>query len=466
MIKANQKILNIIQVVIDGAIIAISLCLACIIRFRSGLFSVEWHLDFITYLKPLIIIIPLYLFMYSLHKLYTPHRKKDLFTEFVNVVKSNFIGLIILMTILFIIKQIHYSRSVLLIFTVLSVTLTTTERVIIRLILRNIRKKGYNLKHIIVIGAGELAVEFLSKLSIHKYLGYNVFGILDDNEKIRYKIKGAEVIDRIDELDRYLSKHIIDEVVIAISLEEYGKLKNIINTCEKNGVRAQIIPDYNKYIPAQPYIDEIDGLQLIHIRHVPLDNIFNKFLKRTIDIVLSLAAIIIFSPVMVSTAITIKLASPGPIIFRQERVGLNGRRFIMYKFRSMHVQSEEVAATKWTTENDSRKTRFGTFIRKVSLDELPQLFNVLKGDMSLAGPRPERPFFVERFKEEIPKYMIKHQVRPGITGWAQVNGWRGNTSIRKRIEYDIYYIENWSLLLDIKIFWLTIFSGFVNRNAY
>lgn len=466
MIKKNQKILNTMLVILDGIIIAVSLLLAWVIRFKSGLFVVEGHLDFYTYLKPLFVIIPLYLSIYSLHKLYTPHRKNDLFTEISNIIKSNFFGLIILMTILFIVKQIHYSRYVLLLFSMLSVLLTSLERVAIRLFLRNLRKRGFNLKHIIVIGTGELAVEFLKRVHKNKYLGYNVFGILDDNKKIGCKIKGASVIGRINELDKYLAKHVIDEVIIAIPLDEYYKLKDIINTCEKNGVRTLIIPDYNKYIPARPYIDELDGLQLINIRHVPLDNILNSFIKRLMDIVLSLAAIVIFSPVMISTAIMIKITSPGPIIYKQERVGLNGRRFYMYKFRSMHVHDDEVAATTWTTRDDPRKTKFGSFIRRTSIDELPQLFNVLKGEMSLVGPRPERPFFVEKFKEEIPKYMIKHQVRPGITGWAQVNGWRGDTSIAKRIEHDIYYIENWSLLFDIKILWLTIFKGFVNENAY
>lgn len=466
MIKKNQKILNTTLVIIDGIIISISLILAWFIRFKSGLFTVEGHLDFITYLKPLFLIIPLYLSIYSINKLYTPHRRKDLITEIGNIVKSNFFGLIILMTILFLVKQIHYSRYVLLIFSILSILLTSLERVAIRIILRTLRKKGFNIKHILVIGASDLAVEFLRKITINKQLGYRVFGILDDNKKIGYRIKGASVIGRINELDKILNKHAIDEVIIAISLDEYSKLKDIINTCEKNGIRTQIIPDYIKYIPAKPYVDEIDGLQLINIRHVPLDNIFNSFIKRLMDIVLSLISIIVFSPVMIFTAIIIKLTSPGPILFKQERVGLNGRRFNMYKFRSMHVHNEEIAATKWTTKDDPRKTKFGSFIRKVSIDELPQLFNVLKGDMSLVGPRPERPFFVEKFKEEIPKYMIKHQVRPGITGWAQVNGWRGDTSIVKRIEHDLYYIENWSLLLDIKILWFTIFKGFVNKNAY
>ena len=208
------------------------------------------------------------------------------------------------------------------------------------------------------------------------------------------------------------------------------------------------------------------GLPVINIRYVPLSNTFNAIIKRAVDIVGSLVCLVLFSPVMLVTAVLIKLTSPGPLIFKQERVGLHNQPFIMYKFRSREVQKANVEQKGWTTRHDPRVTGIGKFIRRTSIDELPQLINVLKGEMSLIGPRPERPQFVEKFREEIPRYMIKHQVRPGMTGWAQVNGYRGDTSIRKRIEYDLYYIENWTLGLDIKILFLTVFKGFVNKNAY
>lgn len=219
-------------------------------------------------------------------------------------------------------------------------------------------------------------------------------------------------------------------------------------------------------IPTKPYTEDLLGLPVINIRQVPLTNTFNNFIKRTVDLFGAVAAIILFSPVMIVTAGLIKLTSPGPLIFKQERVGRHNKTFYMYKFRSMEVQKEQDEQKAWTVKNDPRVTGIGKFIRKTSIDELPQLFNVLKGEMSLVGPRPERPQFVEKFREEIPRYMIKHQVRPGMTGWAQVNGYRGDTSIRKRIEYDLYYIENWTMGLDIKILILTIFRGFVNKNAY
>lgn len=258
----------------------------------------------------------------------------------------------------------------------------------------------------------------------------------------------------------------MDEVAITLNLNEYHKLEQIVAICEKSGVHTKFVPDYYNFISTNPYTEDLDGLPVINIRNVPLTNTVNRMIKRLIDIIGSIVALILFSPIMLVVAILVKKSSPGPIFFAQERIGLGNKPFKMYKFRSMGVQDPKKEAKEWTTKNDARVTPVGRIIRKTSLDELPQFWNVLKGDMSLIGPRPERPLFVEKFKEEIPRYMIKHQVRPGITGWAQVNGFRGDTSIRSRIEHDLYYIENWSLGLDIKILFLTFFKGFVNKNAY
>ncbi|MGI6227947.1 MAG: undecaprenyl-phosphate glucose phosphotransferase, partial [Peptococcales bacterium] len=394
------------------------------------------------------------------------HRNKGLTEEALNITIVNIIGVVILISILFIIKEINYSRLVILLFAVFSSILTILERFTVRRTLRYLRKHGYNLKHILVIGAGELGQEFVKRVKANKELGYNIVGFLDERKKLGRNIKDIEIIGRTSELEDVINKYSLDEIIVTLSIKDYDLLKEIISIGEKSGIKVQIVPDYLKYIPARPYVDEIDGMPLINIRRIPLDNIANNLIKRTFDFFVSLICIILLSPIMLVVAILIKLTSPGPIIFKQERVGLNRKNFMMYKFRSMKVQTDEESDTQWTTENDPRKTKIGTFIRKTSIDELPQLFNVLKGDMSLIGPRPERPYFVEQFKEKIPKYMVKHQVRPGITGWAQVNGWRGDTSIEERIKCDIYYIENWSLALDIKIIALTVIKGFVNKNAY
>lgn len=269
---------------------------------------------------------------------------------------------------------------------------------------------------------------------------------------------------KIDGLQGILDKNSLDEIVITLSIAEYGKLEKIVANCEKSGVHTKFVPDYNNVIPTRAYTEDLQGLPVINIRHVPLNSGFNRFIKRSGDIVGSALLIVLFSPAMLLVALAVRITSKGPVIYRQERVGLHNRRFMMYKFRSMRVEtSDEI---RFTTANDDRTTKVGRLIRKFSLDELPQLFNVLKGDMSLVGPRPERPYFVEQFREEIPRYMIKHQVRPGMTGWAQINGFRGDTSIERRIECDLYYIENWTVMFDLSILFQTIYKGFVNKNAY
>ena len=291
-------------------------------------------------------------------------------------------------------------------------------------------------------------------------------GILDDSFQPGTEYKGIKVIGRVKDLTTLLQENQPDEIAITLGLDEYDRLEDIVALCEKSGVHTKFIPDYNHIIPTKPYTEDIQGLPVINIRHVPLTNGLNRAVKRTFDFFGAIGAIILFSPVMLVVALFIKITDPGPLIFKQKRVGLKNKTFYMYKFRSMVIQKKADEEKAWTTKNDPRITPFGKFIRKTSIDELPQLFNVLKGDMSLVGPRPERPMFVDKFKEEIPRYMVKHQVRPGMTGWAQVNGLRGDTSIKKRIEYDLYYIENWTLGFDIKILFLTVFKGFVNKNAY
>ena len=278
--------------------------------------------------------------------------------------------------------------------------------------------------------------------------------------------RGIKVLGRIANLMVILPENRLDEIAITLGLSEYYRLQEIVAMCEKSGVHTKFIPDYNNIIPTKPYTEDLLGLPVINIRHVPLSNTLNRWMKRLMDIFGSIVAIILFSPIMLFAVIMIKLTSPGPLIYKQERVGLHNHTFMMYKFRTMYVQTEEEEKKGWTQKNDPRVTKVGGFLRKTSLDEFPQLFNVLKGDMSLVGPRPERPQYVEKFREEIPRYMIKHQVRPGMTGWAQVNGYRGDTSITKRIEHDLYYIENWTLGFDFKIMFLTVFKGFINKNAY
>lgn len=494
MIRQNQKYLNRMLVLIDAISIILALVLSWIIRFKSGIINInDGHLTFQQYLFPLILIIPLYIFIYSIFNLYTPQRVKKSFEEFGSIIKSNVVGILIFILALYLFKVVDYSRYLIFIFSFLCIMFTFIERFVMRLILRRLRKKGYNLKHILIVGLSEMTYELMNKLVFNSHWGYSIVGILDDNvepgnlminNKLNAELNNLDqdtyeeaaatvdyfqdtkIIGKIDSLQKVLNESNVDEIFITLNLKEYEKIGNVIGVCEKMGIRVQIIPGYYKYIPARPYLEDMDGLPMINLRYVPLDNLLNNFIKRSFDIMFSTFCVIVFSPIMIATSLIMKLTSPGPLIFKQERIGQNRKSFTMYKFRSMKIQLIKDEIKQWTTKEDCRITKFGSFIRKTSIDELPQLFNVLKGDMSLIGPRPERPFFVDKFKEEIPKYMIKHHVRPGMTGWAQVHGWRGDTSIDKRIEYDIYYIENWSFIIDIKILWLTIFKGFMNKNAY
>ena len=423
-------------------------------------------LPFRIYAAAILPIVLVYLLLYYIFSLYTPKRVQGRRLEMWNIVKANTVGIALILGAFYLIKMMHFSRELLAIFYFVNILLETGLRNLIRYFLRSMRKNGYNLKHILLVGYSHAAEEYIDRIIANPQWGYKIRGILDDHIEAGTEYKGVKVLGRIANLMVILPQNRLDEIAITLGLNEYYRLEEIVALCEKSGVHTKFIPDYNRVIPTKPYTEDILGLPVINIRHVPLTNTYYAFLKRTMDIVGSICAIILFSPVMLFSVIMIKLTSPGPLIFKQERVGLHNQPFMMYKFRSMEVQAPEKEKTRWTVKDDPRVTGFGKFMRKTSIDELPQLFNVLKGEMSLVGPRPERPFFVEKFKEEIPRYMIKHQVRPGITGWAQVNGYRGNTSIRKRIEYDLYYIENWTLGLDIKILFLTVFKGFINKNAY
>jgi len=318
----------------------------------------------------------------------------------------------------------------------------------------------------LIVGYSSAAESYIDRLISNPQWGYRILGILDDGKAKGSEYRNIKVLGSISELETMCSTHTLDEIAITLRLRDYNRLEHIVAVCEKSGVHTQFVPDYNNVIPTTAHTEDIDGLPVINIRHVPLSNSFNKFIKRIVDLFGAFCMLLIFGIPMLIVSILIKLTSPGPLIFKQIRVGLHNREFNMYKFRSMKLQDANAEKKAWTTKNDPRVTWIGGIIRKTSIDELPQVFNVLKGDMSLVGPRPERPFFVEKFQEEIPRYNVKHQVRPGITGWAQVNGFRGDTSIRKRIDCDLYYIENWTLGLDFKILFLTFFKGFINKNAY
>lgn len=470
MIKENQKTFNRIHVIIDGCLLALSYLFSYYLRFYSPFRELFENIggkhSLAKYSEVLILLIPGYLVIYYYCNLYGPNRSRSKRIEIWNIIKANAFGLAYFTFFLYLTNRENYARGLTIFFFLTNIIFDTAFRSILSYSLRMARKKGFNLKHIVLVGYSHAAEAYIDRILANPQWGYYIHGILDDNMERGTKYKNIKVLGAIDNLLEILPQNRLDEIAITLSISDYSKLERIVGLCEKSGVHTKFIPDYQNFFPTKPYTEDLNGLPVINIRNVPLSNTFNRVVKRIVDFVGVICALIIFSIPMATVAIIIKCTSPGPIIFSQIRVGSHNKEFKMYKFRSMEVQSELKEKRAWTTFNDPRVTKIGKFIRKTSIDELPQLFNILKGEMSLVGPRPERPFFVEKFKEEIPRYMIKHQVQPGLTGWAQINGYRGDTSIRKRIEYDLYYIENWTLGLDFKILFLTIFKGFINKNAY
>lgn len=429
----------------DAGIIGATYFFSWYLRFKSGLFVQDAGvLPSKTYFSALFLIIPGYLLLYSIFQLYMPRRVKSYRKELMDIIRANGIGFMIFILVLYFIKQEHFSRQMLCIFFFINISLEFASRYLIRTILWKMRKQGLNQKHILMIGESQMAEQYMDRLRENPKWGYQVFAHLKDEEKLERILEGNE----------------LDEVVIALRAEDYGKLERIVDVCEKAGVHTKMIPDFGNVISTRPYIEDVQGIPVIHVRRVPLNIMRNRAAKRAVDLIGATVAIILFSPVMLLTVLVVALTEEGSVIYRQERVGLHNQVFYMYKFRSMIMQDEEKEKAEWSTRNDPRITPVGKLIRRTSIDELPQLFNVLKGEMSLVGPRPERPQFVQKFRDEIPRYMVKHQVRPGMTGWAQINGYRGDTSIEKRIEYDLYYIENWTMVFDMKILILTIFKGF------
>lgn len=429
----------------DAGIIGAAYFFSWYLRFKSGFFVQDAGvLPAKTYFSALFLIIPGYLLLYSIFQLYMPRRVKSYRKELMDIIRANGIGFMIFILVLYFIKQEHFSRQMLCIFFFINISLEFASRYLIRTILWKMRKQGLNQKHILMIGESQMAEQYMDRLRENPKWGYQVFAHLKDEEKLERILEGNE----------------LDEVVIALRAEDYGKLERIVDVCEKAGVHTKMIPDFGNVISTRPYIEDVQGIPVIHVRRVPLNIMRNRAAKRAVDLIGATVAIILFSPVMLLTVLVVALTEEGSVIYRQERVGLHNQVFYMYKFRSMIMQDEEKEKAEWSTRNDPRITPVGKLIRRTSIDELPQLFNVLKGEMSLVEPRPERPQFVQKFRDEIPRYMVKHQVRPGMTGWAQINGYRGNTSIEKRIEYDLYYIENWTMVFDMKILILTIFKGF------
>ncbi len=460
MIRENQKLFNWLNIISDACILLAALPAAYWLRFcvLPGGASVI-PLERYVFLNVGLTVVQVALF--ALLGLYGSFRHVRLRQELPRLWQASLIGLALLFSWLFLDHGTHYSRLTWGICYLLAVTAWSLKRVLLRQVLRLARRRGFNQKWVLLVGSGETARRYCRELAADPALGYQILGYLAGGQGA---LSGdLKRLGTVEELEEILEARKPDEVVSALEMYEFAQTPQVINACDKAGIRLSIIPPYAKFLPGRPQFDELNGIPLMTMRRVPLDLAVNAACKRLFDILGSAVLLVLASPVMLVCAVGVKLSSPGPVIFKQERVGLNQKHFDMYKFRSMRLNDAQDSA--WSTARDDRRTRFGSFIRKCSLDELPQLWNVLRGDMSLVGPRPELPHFVEQFREDVPLYMVKHQVRPGITGWAQVNGFRGDTSIQGRIDCDLYYIEHWSLLFDLQILWMTLFRGkFLNAE--
>ena len=358
------------------------------------------------------------------------------------------------------------SRLVWALFIVFNVSLSYASRDIARTVMRRRFKAGLGLRRVLIAGTGELGRHVADRFLRHAEFGYSIVGFIDettDDSQLGYR--GIPLLGSLVDAERLLKEERVDQLYVALPLDQHVNMLKLIEISNKECVDVKVIPDFLQFVTLRARLEELDGIPLINVNDVPLRG-FNSAVKRVIDIGCSSAALALLCGPMTIIAAAIRLSSDGPILYRQERMGLDGQPFELLKFRSMYPDAERESGPVWASENDPRRTAVGKFLRRFSLDELPQLWNVLMGDMSLVGPRPERPFFVDQFKDRVPQYMLRHKVKAGITGWAQVNGWRGNTSIEKRIEYDLYYIENWSVALDFKIMWLTIMYLSFHRHAY
>ena len=467
MLKKHSKFFETMVLLLDCVTLSCSWILAYYVRFYIPIIPVSKGIPpFYTYITLLLIMLPIWYIVFKAFGLYRPRRISSKIAEVIDVAKGTTIAILILVSLTFFVRQYEFSRLTFLYFWIICMTTLCIERILFRELLRFIRKRGYNLRHAIIVGTGSLGQDVTDRVHGHPELGIKIRGFLsEDNSQIGNELKGFKVLDTFENIRSVVVNQKIDMVLITLPLSAHERLKSILDDIGDEMVSIMLIPDLLEFATLRGGIGEFEGMPIISLRDTPLYG-WNIVIKRVTDIVLSLTIILVTSPLMFVISLLIKATSKGPVFYSQERMGLDGKIFNMLKFRTMEIQAEKETGPVWAAKNDSRRTSIGTFLRKTSLDELPQFFNVLKGDMSIVGPRPEREFFIQQFKNKVPKYMLRHKMKAGITGWAQISGWRGNTSLEKRIECDLYYIENWSLRLDLAIMWLTIWRGLVNKHAY
>ena len=462
MLKAHSRLLEHLTLAFDLCLIAVCWVSAYAVRFHlMRVTDVPPFRDYALQLLPILVV---WGFAFHAFDLYRPSRLGSHLSEWFRVAIASTLGVLVLIAIMtFAFRGYDYSRLVITFFLVQSIVVVSLARAAFREVLRFARRRGYNQRYAIVVGGGEPAAEVLRVLRRRVDVGIRVLGLLSD--KAEAPAIDAPRLGGLEEIRAVLDRQQVDIVFIALPHSEYPRLTAVLNEIGDDPVTIHFVPDVFGLASLRGGVEEFESIPFIHLRESPLYG-WNRVAKRVLDLVVGGGALVLAAPAMLAIATALKLVSSGPVLYRQERMGLDGQRFQMLKFRTMRVDAERETGPVWARPDDSRRTRLGTFLRRWSLDELPQLWNVLRGEMSLVGPRPERPSFVEEFRRRVPGYMLRHKMKAGITGWAQINGWRGQTSIEKRIEYDLYYIERWSLGFDLKILLLTFWSGFRNRNAY
>jgi Undecaprenyl-phosphate glucose phosphotransferase len=467
MLKEKRQLFEAVFMAVDLVVVSIAWVLAYWLRFETGWVAVDKGVpDFMHYLSMTLFIWLIWAFVFKRMGLYKPMRGVSRTYELWTLVNANALAvlLFIAVTYLFREKSVPFSRLVFVYFGVICVVFTALQRSAVRSVLREIRRRGYNLRYLLLVGEGAVAEDIADRIRSQRELGIQLVGCVGKETNGRKGAGGLPVLGTYENVAQIASSRDIDQVIVALCLEDTHLLPEIMSQLSDSLVDVKVVPDLYRFVNLGGYIEEFEGLPVINLQESKLAG-FGLYAKRAVDFLLAILLILIFSPLMFLIALAVKLTSRGPVFYVQERVSYDGSPFNIYKFRTM-TQDAERSGAGWTKQGDARVTPLGRFLRSTSLDELPQLFNVLTGDMSIVGPRPERPVFIKEFRTQIPRYMLRHKVPAGMTGWAQVHGWRGDTSIDKRIEYDLYYIENWSLLLDFKILLMTLFRGFTNRNAY
>jgi Undecaprenyl-phosphate glucose phosphotransferase len=462
MLRAHSRLFEHLALAADLVIIVGSWVGAYVLRFY--VFPHNGIPPFRGYALQLLPILVVWGVAYRAFDLYRPHRLGSHLAEWFDIAKASTLGVLVLIAIMtFVFRGYDYSRIAIAMFWGVSIVGASLSRAVFRELLRVARRHGYNQRYAVLVGGGEPAAEVLRVLRRRPDTGIRLLGLLSDKrdgEGLALPWLGG-----VEEIRAVLSSRQIDIVIIALPHTDYSRLGVVLNEIGDEPVTIHFVPDLFSLASLRGGVEEFESVPFIHLRESPLYG-WNLVLKRGFDVVLGTLAVLVALPVMAGIATAIAVTSGRPVLYRQERMGLDGRRFRMLKFRTMAPDAEAASGPRWATPDDPRRTNLGALLRRFSLDELPQLFNVLRGDMSLVGPRPERPTFVEEFRRRVPGYMLRHKVKAGITGWAQINGWRGNTSIEKRIEYDLYYIERWSLRFDLAILLQTLWLGFRNRNAY